>query len=392
MEFIHWGLKACTAVTVFLFLLFFGGGSICQAAEADSESYGFQCYVGKDSYGTQKFEEALSWCKRMLDSNKTGIIVMKKNGRIIETISEAETKPYTLPKGITLVIMAGIRAKIGYQDLILKGEISLYGELIMGTNRGVLVDGGGELRIHDGGRCVKGTYNVKKNGPFCFQAEDIFLGQSLAEAVIDPASVLWQASVPGTWSFAEPDFIPELGTWEYGIRFTPDNTLGFEEKTFEEAGQVTVKPTPTPVPAPTPIPPSADTSQEGNLEGDAANSEREGQETVIIRQMPAVLSSLRSASGKAFSKKRPKISKVRRQGEKARLTWKKISGARGYQICYSLKKNMKNKKMLTVKKPKKVLRGLNRKRAYYIRVRAYQGKKKRTYTKWSSPYKIAASY
>lgn len=391
MEFIHWGLKACTAVTVFLFLLFFGGGSICQAAAADSENYCFQCYVGEDSYGTQKFEKALSWCKTMWDSNnKTGIIVMKKNGRIIETISEAETKPYTLPKGITLVIMAGVSAKIGYQDLILQGEISLYGELIMGTNRGVLVDGGGELRIYDGGRCVKGTYNVKENGPFCFQAEDIFLGQSLAEAVINPASVLWQASVPGTW--------------EYGIRFTPDNTLGFEEKTFEEAGQVTVKPTPTPVPAPTPIPVSAGTSQEGDLEGGAANSEREGQgadvsnsvsgreETVIIRQMPAVLSSLRSASGKAFSRKRPKISKVRRQGEKARLTWKKISGARGYQICYSLKKNMKNKKMLTVKKPKKVLRGLKRKRAYYIRVRAYQGKKKRTYTKWSSPYKIAASY
>ena len=65
-----------------------------------------------------------------------------------------------------------------------------------------------------------------------------------------------------------------------------------------------------------------------------------------------------------------------RAGKKrtATLTWKKVKGASGYQIRYSLKKNMKSSKRVTVKKGKtlkKVIKKL-RKKKYYFQIRAFR--------------------
>lgn len=76
--------------------------------------------------------------------------------------------------------------------------------------------------------------------------------------------------------------------------------------------------------------------------------------------------------------------KVLRKLSKATVTWKKVEGARGYQICYSASKKFSSKKQITVKKNKVLLKKLKSGKTYFLKVRAYtvNGKKK-VYGKWS---------
>ena len=71
-----------------------------------------------------------------------------------------------------------------------------------------------------------------------------------------------------------------------------------------------------------------------------------------------------------------KIKKVKaaKKGKKATVTWKKVSGAAGYQVTYSLKKKFKNAKTITVSasKAKTVLRKLKKNKKYYVKVRAFK--------------------
>lgn len=71
------------------------------------------------------------------------------------------------------------------------------------------------------------------------------------------------------------------------------------------------------------------------------------------------------------------------------VTWKKVSGAQGYEISYSLKKNFKKAKKKTTKKVSYTIKKLKKKKKYFVRVRAYKvvnGKK--IYGKWSSAKKV----
>ena len=71
-----------------------------------------------------------------------------------------------------------------------------------------------------------------------------------------------------------------------------------------------------------------------------------------------------------------KIKKVKaaKKGKKATVTWKKVSGAAGYQVTYSLKKKFKNAKTITVSasKAKTVLKKLKKNKKYYVKVRAFK--------------------
>ena len=86
---------------------------------------------------------------------------------------------------------------------------------------------------------------------------------------------------------------------------------------------------------------------------------------------------------------KPAIKSVKNvKGKKIAVTLKKkVSGANGYEIRYSLKKNMKSAKKVTLKKAsalKATIKGL-KKKTYYVQARAYKtvdGKK--TYSAWSS--------
>ena len=61
--------------------------------------------------------------------------------------------------------------------------------------------------------------------------------------------------------------------------------------------------------------------------------------------------------------------------KKAKLTWKKVNVASGYEIYMSMKKSSGYKKIKTIKKAKKVTftkSGLKKKQTYYFKVRTYR--------------------
>ena len=86
-----------------------------------------------------------------------------------------------------------------------------------------------------------------------------------------------------------------------------------------------------------------------------------------------------------------KVSSLKLKQKKRTVTasWKKLTGVKGYQICYSTSKKWKNKKLKLVTKNKAVIKNLKKKKTYYFRVRAYrlEGTKK-VYGAWSNTKKI----
>ena len=72
------------------------------------------------------------------------------------------------------------------------------------------------------------------------------------------------------------------------------------------------------------------------------------------------------------------------KGKKLIAKWKKVTGAKGYQLQYALNKKFKKKKSVQTKKTKYTIKKLKKKKTYYIRVRAYKmNGKKKVYGKWS---------
>ncbi len=80
--------------------------------------------------------------------------------------------------------------------------------------------------------------------------------------------------------------------------------------------------------------------------------------------------------------------KLKAKKQVIQVSWKKCSGAKGYEIWYSTSKKWKKKKGKVTKKTKLKIRKLKSKKVYYVRVRAYtvQNGKKR-YGKWSKTVK-----
>lgn len=71
------------------------------------------------------------------------------------------------------------------------------------------------------------------------------------------------------------------------------------------------------------------------------------------------------------------------------MTWRKVSGAKGYQIQYAPNKKFTKKKSKYTKKRKYTVKKLKRKKIWYFRVRAYKmNKKKKVYGKWSKTKKV----
>ena len=93
----------------------------------------------------------------------------------------------------------------------------------------------------------------------------------------------------------------------------------------------------------------------------------------------------------------PTVSKVKSfrakaEKKKLELTWEKLSGAAGYQIQISTKRNFKGANKISISKSKKTYtkKGLKSKKKYYIRIRAYMtykdadNKTKKVYGKWTT--------
>lgn len=97
-----------------------------------------------------------------------------------------------------------------------------------------------------------------------------------------------------------------------------------------------------------------------------------------------------SVCGKVF-KKTAKIAKktfgkiTLKKGKKQfKATWKKIGGASGFQIKYSLKSNFTSAKGKTFKGRGITIKKLKSKKTYYVKVRAFKiVNKKKVYSDWS---------
>ena len=81
------------------------------------------------------------------------------------------------------------------------------------------------------------------------------------------------------------------------------------------------------------------------------------------------------------------IKKINSSKKALKITWKKVTGIKGYQIQYSTSSKFKNAKKITIKKSKitsRTIKKLKAKKKYYVRIRTYKivnGKKK--YSSWS---------
>ena len=94
--------------------------------------------------------------------------------------------------------------------------------------------------------------------------------------------------------------------------------------------------------------------------------------------------------------KKPKSLKVKNlKGKKLSVKWKKVKGAEGYQVQYSLKKSFSKSKKAKTKKKSLVktslkIKKLKKKKTYYVRVRAYvkNADGKKVYSKWTKAKKV----
>ena len=81
--------------------------------------------------------------------------------------------------------------------------------------------------------------------------------------------------------------------------------------------------------------------------------------------------------------------KLKQKNHTVIVSWKKLTGVRGYQICYSTSKKWKSKKQKLITKNNTVIKSLRKNKTYYFRVRAYrlEGTKK-VYGAWSATKRI----
>ena len=96
------------------------------------------------------------------------------------------------------------------------------------------------------------------------------------------------------------------------------------------------------------------------------------------------------ATSKVVVPRKPVIKYLRNKPQKKLVvSWKKIKGAKGYQLQYGTTKKYKKAKKITTRKIQYTMKKLKKNKTYYVRVRAYSisgGKK--VYGKWSKMKKV----
>ena len=286
-----------------------------------------------------------------------------------------------IPANMTLIISKDVRFALGDVDILLDGTIEVRGTLDLTGGEG-MIEGNGEVAVGEGGCMIRRIPEIKKNGSICLWGSEIEKGQTLAASMIAKEKIAWKAFAAGEWSFAEPEKIPAAGTGLYSVIFLPRDKWTYQPVIFPACGQVTVKETKEN----TDSLPKGETKKQGTTDVD----NRTVTHTVIVTKFVSRPSTIYTVS-KAFRKKRPRFLHVARNksGTRVHLKWSSVSGKTGYEIRFSVKKTMKKAEKKYVKKNKTTLMGLKKRKIYYLRVRAYKGKKKkRTYTKWSSIIKV----
>lgn len=123
-------------------------------------------------------------------------------------------------------------------------------------------------------------------------------------------------------------------------------------------------------------------------ESKAAEAEKALEEArQLKKEMENLLAKAKFEDAKATVKTAASLKK-----KQAKITWRQVKGAEGYQIQYALKSNFKGRKTLTVKGTKssaKTIKKLKSNKTYFVRMRAYKtigGKK--VYTNFSAKKQV----
>lgn len=125
-----------------------------------------------------------------------------------------------------------------------------------------------------------------------------------------------------------------------------------------------------------------------NTSDAATNSSNDNYNRNINSNTDEVMNNVPSSktTAKVTAPKRAVIKKLKtRSNRRLKVTFKKVAGAKGYQIAYATNKKFKGQKTVTTRKLSCTLKKLKKNKRYYVRVRAYKlSDGKKVYGKWST--------
>ena len=175
--------------------------------------------------------------------------------------------------------------------------------------------------------------------------------------------------------------------WKKEGKLVSEDQSENEEKDF---------PTPTPTAVATPTPTIAATSTPIGLPSQTPLTTATALPTPT-EKTPSVVNSGNNSNAiqsspkiKTIELSQVPLTTVRNvKGRRIYLKWKKVAGAKGYQLQYATSKKFKAKKTKSTTKTKYTVKKLKKKKTYYMRVRAYTlSNGKKVYGKWSAIKKV----
>lgn len=224
---------------------------------------------------------------------------------------------------------------------------------------------------------------VESIGSYCFY------GCLSLESVNLPSMVtyIWDAAFMGCQNITEITVPASVTTIE---KYAKERDIPYVLLGEPSEGTESPEPSEAPKPSETPEAPES-----GNTQPPAGITTAPGQGT---QTQPSAAANGQTSGGAAQTQddtKKTEVSSVAAvksfkatAGKRViAMHWKKVSGASGYQIQISTKKNFAGAKTIKVKKTKKNLNKLKKETIYYLRIRAYAvngADKKAIYGKWAT--------
>ncbi len=232
------------------------------------------------------------------------------------------------------------------------------------------------------------------------------------------ASWIEEIDKNGKWWLRSPGFdtddaayVSEYGDGTYyGTNVAEDSFmvrpvihLDLASNLWRKAERVSSETPKTPEETPTPTAPTAPTAMPTNIPTvlptpTLAATQIPPTPTPAATQTPSVqpedktvIQPFESSQSAAEKEMTVSIQSVKnKKGRKAVVTWKKVDGAKSYQIQYALDKKFKKKsKKVSAKKTTVTIKNLQKKKTYFIRVRACKTVKgSKVYGKWSGSRKV----
>ena len=200
----------------------------------------------------------------------------------------------------------------------------------------------------------------------------------------------------GIAEWKEPEQIAEQSGW-YPVYFTPVDADNYDWSRYnpDEQGRIPMQVYVKVIEKEKPAAPGSEQEETVDPGDEAEQIESQKQSVSQTKEItPAVTEGERTtfvitqmvskSSGVSdFTVNATKFVKCKRKGKCIRLSWKKVKGAT-YQIQYATRKKWKKPKKITVKGTSTILKKLNQKKKYYVRIRCVKKKDGISYySKWS---------